>query len=268
MAEAGPTLHVVFSPSAAGELHRALKASGRDGPVISLFDCLSFGPINSPDPAARSKWVEEELDYEWWDVVIESMGFWEQPRKHRGPIVVWMSRRSAQEYAGFLEWLWRFGDLSFEIVDLTTVTVDHKDTDGVVAPKLAVSLALLNSRVIIESGLLDRSQKLTTEARQHYRALWNKLRNENAPLRVLVTEEMVSAPISFFDSLLLSYSTRQWQKAALIVGHAMAQDFLETQMIQTGDLLLAARLRSLVAAGLLESRGDLSLRLGGEVRKL
>ena len=44
------TLHVVFTPSGAGNLREALKNAGRDGQVVTFFDDLSFGPIN---PAAH-----------------------------------------------------------------------------------------------------------------------------------------------------------------------------------------------------------------------
>jgi hypothetical protein len=73
---------------------------------------------------------------------------------------------------------------------------------------------------------------------------------------VLTTDGLVSAPISAFDPLLLSCASRNWQKAARIVGEALAKD-MEDGLLQTGDLLLIARLRALVETGLLESRGDL-----------
>jgi len=40
------TLHIVFNSSAAAGLRDALRQTGRDERVVSLFDCLSFGPIN------------------------------------------------------------------------------------------------------------------------------------------------------------------------------------------------------------------------------
>jgi uncharacterized protein DUF3658 len=68
--------------------------------------------------------------------------------------------------------------------------------------------------------------------------------------------QLVSAPISYFDPLLMSHVTPQFQKAALIVGKALA-DIWDSSYIQTGDLVLAARLRALADAGAVESRGDL-----------
>jgi len=66
----------VFNPSAAAGLRDALRQSGRDERVVSLFDSLSFGPINPPEPELRRRWVEEELGYTAWaEVVGEATSF-------------------------------------------------------------------------------------------------------------------------------------------------------------------------------------------------
>ncbi len=169
--------------------------------------------------------------------------------------VAWLSRRSAQEYAGgFLEWLWRIGEEPIEVIDLTDVMVAGKD--GPTKPHLAISLGILPPYQILESDLLDRTEKLTSVLRAQYRELWGRLRAENAPLRVLSEGELVSAPLSFFDPLLLSCATPEWQKAARIIGEAL-WDSSTALMIQTGDLVLSARVRALADAGRLESRGNL-----------
>ncbi|MGZ5792326.1 MAG: DUF3658 domain-containing protein [Croceibacterium sp.] len=60
------------------------------------------------------------------------------------------------------------------------------------------------------------------------------------------------APISFFDSVLMSHATDDWQKVARIVGKALATEW-DDGVFQTGDLVLAARV--LVDCGRLEYRG-------------
>jgi hypothetical protein len=113
--------------------------------------------------------------------------------------------------------------------------------------------------------LFGRAEMLTSVLRAMYRELWRHLKAENAPLRVLSEGELVSEPLSFFDPLLMSYATPQWKKASRIIGEALAHD-LET--LQTGDLVLSARVRSLVKAGRLESRGDLAELRRCEIRLL
>ena len=96
---------------------------------------------------------------------------------------------------------------------------------------------------------------LTQLERDHYQALWAKLRAENAPLRVIENGTLVSAPISFFDAQLMSFVTRDWQKTARIIGEALVAQ-MDGRVFQAGDLLLAGRINRLVENGALECRGE------------
>jgi hypothetical protein len=258
MASLESAIHIVFTPSAVGELRDALRKSGQEARVISLHDCFSFGPINPVEPEARRGWVEEELGYTGWeDVVAQSAVFWNEALDAHDRKVAWTSRRSAQEFTGFLEWLWRLGDLPCEIVDLTDIMIGSaRDSGETARSKPAISVGLLYSRDILANDLIGRAEKLTPDSRERYRELWSRLRTENAPLRVVADNEIKSAPLTFFDPLLLSHAKSEWQKSAMVIGKALAE-FLDTSVIQTGDLLLASRLCSIVDAGLLEARGDM-----------
>ena len=52
---------------------------------------------------------------------------------------VWFSRRSASEYAGFLELLWRMGDALCNVIDLSETWVTSENRNGQFGPsRLAV----------------------------------------------------------------------------------------------------------------------------------
>jgi hypothetical protein len=238
-------------------LRDALRQAGRDARVVALIDNLSFGPIAPFDAEMRCRWVEHELGYEWEDVGAKSASFWEAALSPADRKVAWLSRRSTLEYTGFLEWLWRIGDQPFGLVDLTDATIVGRARDGSPESRRAVSVGLLHPHEIIDSGLPDSAQEVTPDARRRYRDLWARLRAENAPLRVLGPDGLVSAPIMHFDSLLLSHATAAWQRAARVIGLVLG-DFGDSGLLQTGDLLLAARLRALAEAGHLEFEGDVS----------
>ena len=124
-------LHFVFTPSGAGCLVQALRKAGRDDQVIASFDDLSFGPINPSDSSLRAKWVENELGRtDWNDIGSGSERLWDEALFPDNRKVAWLSRRSAMEYAGFLEWLRRLGDAPCEVVDLTEVKVSHRPEHG------------------------------------------------------------------------------------------------------------------------------------------
>jgi len=184
-------LHIVFSPSAAGCLRQALRDAGREDHVACHFDNLALGPINPPDPQTRLHWMEEELRYTGWEwVFAEEEAFWKAALVEDVRRVAWISRRSATEYCGFLEWLWRLGDLPCEVIDFTDMPVGG-------TRNRAFSLFLLFPEEIVDNGVWDRAQPLDAAARERYHGHWRQLRAENAPLRVVDAEGLRSAPITF-----------------------------------------------------------------------
>jgi hypothetical protein len=261
-------LHFVFAPSGAGCLSQALKTAGRDDQVISFFDDLSFGPINPPDSSLRAKWVENELGRTGWDdVTAESELFWRGAPSSDHRTVAWLTRRSAKEYAGFLEWSWRMRDASYEVVDLSNVKISRRPEHGPPRPPaFAISLGMLHPDIICRDRLWELAEPLQQSVRERYQELWQQLRSENAPLRVIDGDELASAPISFFDSVLMSCVTDNWRKVARVVGQALVLP-MDDCIIGPGDLFLVARVNSLVENGRLEIRGKSALEMhASEVR--
>lgn len=230
-------LHVVFCRSAAGTLQQALEVAGREETVVAAYDNFSFGPIDSDGAEARARWVEDELGYsEWRKIFEDSLPVLTASIEADEPPIAWISPDSAQSVAGFLWWLSHMEDKECLVLDV---------------PRLS----LLNAGAI--STYLDRAKPLSATRRANSLALWAQLQAENAPLRILGENGLMSAPIEYFDTDLLEHVTAAWQKMARIVGGAL-YDFDETGVFQTGDLVLAARLADLAEAGILEWRGDLS----------
>jgi hypothetical protein len=121
--------HFVFTISGGGCLVRALRKAGRNDPVVATCHDMNFGPI---DASWRTKWLEDEFGL----TDPKSVG----PRSAVGPgsarvwdealypdhrKVAWLTRRSAMEYAGFLDWLWHRGDTPCDVVDLSEVKVSN-----------------------------------------------------------------------------------------------------------------------------------------------
>jgi hypothetical protein len=66
----------------------------------------------------------------------------------------------------------------------------------------------------------------------------------------------VSAPLSFFDSSLMSHVTRKWRKASLVVGETMTGE--RDDIVGPDDILLRGRIRALVRSGQLEMQGEVN----------
>jgi hypothetical protein len=255
------TLHFVFAPSGAASLAEAFERAGRDDQVVTFFDDLSFGPIDPPDSILRANWVETELGRTGWDeMTTESERGWEAALSPGPRKLAWLTRRSAMEYAGFLEWLWRLGDLPCEVVDLSEIEIPCRPEHRPRRPRLAMSLGMLHSDTIANHKLWDLAEPLPITDRRRYYDLWQQLRSENAPLRVCDSDKLASAPISYFDSILMSYVTEDWQKVAKVVGSTIASQ-MDDWIVQSGDMFLAARINALAKSGRLEIQGKSALEI-------
>lgn len=100
---------------------------------------------------------------------------------------------------------------------------------------------------------------------QRERARWRKLKDENADLRILDATGLVSAPITSFDDLILSFVTNEWRVCTRVVAHALVRAC--KRFNQTTDLFPWSRLRTLVEEGVVEGRGDMQLMHENYVRR-
>jgi hypothetical protein len=249
---------------AAASLEMAIRQAGRQDRVVCHQDNLAWGPINPPDRQVRSAWMDKELPpaEASEECFPDDNAFWKEALREGNRKVAWISHRSAPEYCGFLEWLWRLGEQPCEVVDLTDMAVGNRRP---------FSLSQVNPEEIVDNGLLDRTRHLDAGAREQYFGIWRRLRTDNAPLRVVGPNGLQSARLSYFDAQLLSFATTRWQKPARMVGQVIGEwvwpEFAPDEpYFQAGDGVLAARIPVLVEQGLLEGRGNLLDIRASEVR--
>jgi hypothetical protein len=259
-----PTIHVVFTMSAGGSIRRAFEQMGRREKVIGLPDNLSFGPIDALSGSSRQEWVDHWLGCDWDEVVQMTELFWTEATSPDTFPVAWVSRGDAPEYSGFLEFIRRLGEAPFQVVDVTGAEIARPaGRPG----WLLSSLSVVSPAQIAEARLQDRQKPLQSGEVEDYRQKWRKLRAENAPIRVVDKNGLVSAPITHFDTVILSCVSDEQQKGARVVGTAMAE-LLEPPFYQCpSDLVLWARVRALGEAGVLKITGDQSEMRGAFVRR-
>jgi hypothetical protein len=219
-------------------------------------DGRPFRPIDPPGGGLRAKWVDEVLG---WDEVEQQLEpFWSETLSEQRDRIAWVSRRSTMEFCGFLEWLRRNGERPCKVVDLTEVRFPSNGDSG---PEiLAPVTGLIHDRQFSGARLWDLAAPLSSEARGAWRALWDRLWGENAPLRILSPDGLQSAPLDVFDAQILGCVGPDWGKAAPAIGRFLYESayesFCPAGVYQTSDLVAIARLAALIEAGKIEARGD------------
>lgn len=229
-------LHVAPGDSASGGLREAVRLAGHQQEVLSFNDDLSCGPI---------AWGTSRERAAWWSHVHAPIPeedlatFWHRVETADERLVVWFGRHSASELAFFLALADRLGNRPCDIVDVTI-----SQPDG------AVGL-LPGNRL---AALIDTARPIAPEEAADAGRLWQRLRSQNAPFRVVTPVGLASAPIDHFDSSILEQAAKEWLRAAYVIGSTMAHN-CEPYM-QVDDRILLARLVALVEEGELLADGD------------
>jgi hypothetical protein len=260
-------LHVVFGTSAHETLNEARRLAGGDEPVVAFPDDLSIGPINGEGGEARVAWMVREFGPSFAcldNLPVELEAFWQALRSTEATPVIWFTRRSAREYSGFLELAWTLGERPYQIVDFTGTDFVKRLHEG--PGRLWIYLSLGEMRPFEAAGFLGSAQLLSSGQREHYRQIWSQLREEDAALRVLADGGLASEPASFFDDALLKATPASWQTIANTIGDVCGLSF-DDNVFQVDTMVLTGRIRTLVALGALECRGDVDDIRAGEIRR-
>jgi len=126
-----------------------------------------------------------------------------------------MSSYSVIELRGFRALLWRLPGANIQVIDVSTVEFRSAAYDE------RQAFAIVRAERIVEHQLLDATTPVSDVARAAYREEWQRLRHENAPLRVLTDDGLVSAPIDHFDGRIRERITDSWQTCGHVVGDTM-----------------------------------------------
>jgi hypothetical protein len=167
------------------------------------------------------------------------------------------------EFCGFLEWLSRLGDEPCEIVDLHDVKFDWHLRDGTMRHGPVANLGSIQPEHIRDNAFWDLAQPLIGATRRRYHEIWSKLKNENAPLRVLKGNTLLSAPISHYDDFILSHTKTDFLKVARIIGSSFGLG----PHYKACLYLFHGRVHRLVEPGILEAEGNIAQMRFSEVRR-
>ncbi len=234
----GNSIHLVLGDSAVGCVRAACASCGMPGAVVGFFDGLAHGPLD--DKALGSQWraLIARLELEQADAVT-----------------VWSGDN--------------VGDAIFEAMACDQLA-------GWPGPLLRVRVPEIDGRPFVAmhspeqlSQLYAMRRPLTAAERLSLAQEFARIRDSCGPLRRLEQGRVQGVPVDYYDSLVLSACTADWQAAGRVVGAAMGH--CDGPNL-TGDGFFRTRLGFLIDARRIEANGrrarlpDYSVRLANNQR--
>jgi hypothetical protein len=245
------TTHIVEGHSAAGSLMQALRLAGREDGLLVFLDDLSCGPVASMDPVERNAWWQEQMD--WPEIDEHLRSFWGEVDATEGRLVVWFGRHSARELAFRMAWAWRMIGRPYHVIDVTGLRIPVRwgdGRDGVIEAAQAVASIPANGLV----PLFSSETAATADEDAVHQREWTRLMAENAPFRIVTSAGLASAPLDYFDQLILAQASSAWKKMGRILGEALGASWEPYQ--QVSGSTLRDRIMALIEKGDLVADGD------------
>lgn len=239
-------IHVTFGESAAYSLRLAFGRLGIRERIVCLADRLELGPIAPVNTRRRARWLANELGHPAYGYYATLK---ERARRAtsdpRATVVAWYGRNSNEEITGFLELLWRRRKAPTYALDVVDIDLGER-------PR-AYAFSAIPDATFVELGFVDRPRLVDADAIAAARDQWRALRSENAPLRVVGPDGLVSALRTFFDERIVERTPDTWVSAARVVGDVLGYD---APYHNGNDSFLFMRILTLIDAGALEAQGD------------
>lgn len=253
-------IHIVFGRCAKGTLVNSRVFLPNEIKLICLEDILNIGPICDLDdsPQEREEWLvnvyeintlEERgvrkivtEDIEKIKTLLESINENNKVFLWTGidPIDIISTARLLSHFPK--------SHNNVYIVDYSNIAVKN-EYGNTVFPRSLVTTSLEQVKVIAK-----KFKKMSNEEFIKWNKLWREIKKDTSQLRIIDKKGNIKGKEeSYFDSLLESYCTKEFQKPARIIGAVLCDiDF------NVGDGYLNWRLKQLVGKKKIEARGELN----------
>ena len=255
-------IHIVFGEFARGLFIKSNKFDLDSIQLISLNDCMNLGPICDLDSdeeiEKRNNWLSKIFEDEMFVYIkgdIETLKMLIDNYRNE-KIYLWTGL-VASEIIHTSRLLYHLQPCSNNVFVFDFSNFSMKNIHGeVVHPRCLGATDL--SRV----DKVDKHfRQVTDEELSQFRNLWERIKFGNSLLWILDDGRIVEKDETYFDSFLLSYCTREFQRPARIIGNTLC-----TFDFNIGDLYLNYRMKQLALMKKVEFRGILKQMRDYEVR--
>lgn len=257
-------LHICFSESARGCLRYGTPIElRRKTRVISFLDDLSSGPIDDMNNIDRRiEWDRRIITSEFDDLLDNIIQNYSDINREVSnikdeDIYIWYGENGS-EMSGLLYVLSLLRD---KVENVYTINVSEK-------PYIYNGNVIQYHRSVGEVShekldwFIKMKKKLSLEDYSSFMELWEKLRDENANLRVMKDRSIISVPETYLDEIILQYTNYHFGRCSRTVGEVMGRE--ESYI---SDIYIFWRILELIKLGKIEYRGNLGSMKYMKIRK-
>ncbi|MFT4094130.1 MAG: DUF1835 domain-containing protein [Niabella sp.] len=255
-------IHIVFNEA---EIELMQKVQELDetltGEVIQIKDDYAVGPVAN---IYETEGYQQRRD--WWKQLLENSPYKEQSDLVDDKLTVHSLIKVLQENEQEEAWIW-MGQNQHDVCGYYWLMPQLKEFQGRIMVLYMNNLPFINEKgqIFYPSWLSEILPSEFLKAKKLARPItlseyevdpdeWNKLTQENAPVRILEGgKKVVSRDADFYDAEILKNITVYWQKAPRVL-----QNTLHRMKIKTGDVFLMWRIKTLIEEGKIIAEGDVS----------
>lgn len=256
-------IHIVFNESEVQLMQQVIELDETlAGEVLLIRDDFAVGPLTGLD--TEEGW---NARVEWWRNLLETSPYGQNlagsfdDRQTVEAIKAKLEENETEEV-----WIW-MGQNQHDVTGYYWLMPQLRNYQGRVMVLYMNNLPFINEKgqIFYPSWLHEIQPKEFTKAKKLCRPItlsefevdpdeWKKLVEENATVRMLEGgKKIVGKEENFYDNEILKNLTPEWQKATRVLSNT-----LNRMKIKTGDVFIMWRMKQLIAAGRIETMGDLA----------
>jgi hypothetical protein len=255
-------IHIVFQQDDVDVLKQAIELDGSlQGEIFEIKDEWGVGPLRDLD--TEEGW---NLRMDWWRMQLKHTPYGEKlvgsfDDRETVKAIKEKLTDNPQEEA----WIW-MGQNQHDVTGYYWLMPQLREFQGRVMILYLNNLPFINEKgqLFYPWAVHDILPKEAVKAKKLARPItlseyevdpdeWKKIAEENATVRILEGgKKIVGKEVNFYDSEILKNITGEWQKASRALANT-----LHRMKIKTGDVFIMWRMKELIAAGKIESMGDM-----------
>ena len=253
-------IHIVFQQADVQLLKEAMKLDETlQGEVIEIKDEWGVGPLKDIDTAEG--W---DARINWWRVLLAGSPYEKNVGTFDDRETVKAIKEKLDADETLEAWMW-MGQNQHDVTGYYWLMPQLKAYQGRVMILYLNNLPFINEKgqLFYPWSVHDILPKEVVKAKKLARPItlsefevdpdeWKKIADENATVRILEGgKKIVPKEDSFYDNEVLKNITNEWQKATRVLSNT-----LHRMKIKTGDVFIMWRMKQLIAAGKIETMGN------------